>query len=157
MSDPAAMEGGWLGRTTIRVRFHELDPYGHVNHGVYLNYFETARTELLDELGFGLDVLKDRGLAIVVVEANIRFRAPAEAGDLLTVETRVTEVRRASAWWHQRLTRDGTVLAELDVRAAMTTLDGRATAAPDDLRAAIQREPRPAPVEDGTGSAVRAE
>ncbi|MDX1620360.1 MAG: thioesterase family protein, partial [Nitriliruptorales bacterium] len=137
VSDPTAEEGGWLGRTKIRVRFHELDPYGHVNHGVYLNYFETARTELLDDLGYGLDVLQDRGLAIVVVEANIRFRAPAEAGDVLTVDTRVTEVRRASSWWHQRLTRDGTVLADLDVRAAMTTLDGRVTAAPDDLRATI--------------------
>lgn len=127
----------WLGTSTIRVRFHELDPYGHVNHGVYLNYFETARIELLDQLGYGLDVLRQRGLAIVVVEANIRFRAPARAGDLVTIDTRVSEVGRASSWWHQRMTRDGTLLADLDVRAATTTHDGRPTAAPDDLRAAI--------------------
>ena len=31
--------------TTIAVRFSELDPYGHVNHAVYLTYFEQARCE----------------------------------------------------------------------------------------------------------------
>ena len=130
-------DGAWLGRTTVRVRFHELDPYGHLNHGVYLNYFETARIEVLEELGFGLEDLRARGLGIVVVEANIRFLAPAGPGETLTIDTGVSELLRASSWWHQRLTRDGTPLAEADVRAAMTTLDGRPTAAPADLREAI--------------------
>ncbi len=35
-------------RATIKVRFYELDPYGHVNHSVYIQYFEAARAEWLD-------------------------------------------------------------------------------------------------------------
>ena len=60
----------------LRVRFHELDPYGHVNHGVYLNWFETARIETMEALGFGLPTLRDRGVHLVVTEANLRFLAP---------------------------------------------------------------------------------
>lgn len=127
-----------LRRSDVKVRFHELDPYGHVNHGVYLNYFEAARTELLDQLGFGLGALRDRGLHIVVVEVTVRFRVPALAGDVLTIETQVGELRRASSTWRQRLLRDGEVLAEADVRAALVSPEGRPTAAPDDLRTALE-------------------
>ena len=35
-------------RTTIRVRFYELDPYNHVNHSVYVSYFESARVEFVE-------------------------------------------------------------------------------------------------------------
>lgn len=147
MAEPPAGEAWSLPPATVKVRFHELDPYGHVNHGVYLNYFETARTEALDALGFGLDVLHARGIAIVVVEANVRFHAPAVAGDVLAIDTAVSELRPASSWWHQRLRRDGTLLAEVDVRAATTTLDGRPTAAPRDLRdALLATRPTPPPV-----------
>ena len=30
-------------RSRLRVRFSELDPYAHVNHTVYLVYFEAGR------------------------------------------------------------------------------------------------------------------
>jgi acyl-CoA thioester hydrolase len=124
--------------TEIRVRFHELDPYGHVNHGVYLNYFETARIDVLDHLGIGLEVLRDRGLHLVVVEANLRFRAPAMARDVLRVETELTRLRPASSWWRQRLVRDEpdgevTLVAEGEVRAATSDPSGRPTATPRDL------------------------
>ncbi len=142
MTDPQGVEVGAAGEaplatTSLRVRFHELDPYGHVNHGVYLNYFETARTEALEQLGFGLEALLVRGVAVIVVEATVRFHAPALAGDVLTIDSFVTEIRRASSWWHQRLLRGDELLATLDVRAATTTLDGRPTAAPADLRDAL--------------------
>ena len=120
-------------RTTIRVRFHELDPYGHVNHAVYLSYFEQARVDLLEHIGYGLDRLTELGYHIVVVEAHVRFRAPAVAGDVLEVATTITERRRASSWWHQRLLRGAELVATNDVRAAITDTDGRPTAPPSGL------------------------
>ena len=125
-------------RCELRVRFHELDPYGHVNHGVYLHWFETARIEAMDALGFGLDALRDRGVHLVVTEANLRFRRPAVAGDVLVVESEVREVRRATSWWHQRALRDGEVLAEVDVRSGTVDSTGRPVAAPGDLVAALR-------------------
>ena len=42
----------------IRVRFGELDPYNHVNHAVYISYFEAARVELLMEAGYSLGQMR---------------------------------------------------------------------------------------------------
>jgi YbgC/YbaW family acyl-CoA thioester hydrolase len=124
--------------TSIRVRFHELDPYGHVNHGVYLNYFEEARVELLERIGFGLSRLQKLGHHIVVVEVNVRFRAPATAGDVLTIESTITDLRRVSSTWHQRMLRGDELIATNDVRAALTDLKGRPTAPPPGLAQALQ-------------------
>ena len=126
-------------RCELRVRFHELDPYGHVNHGVYLNWFETARIEAMDALGHGLTALRDRGVHLVVTEANLRFLRPAVAGDTVTIESEIADLRRATSWWHQRAVRDGQVLAEVDVRSGTVDAQGRPVAAPADLVAALQR------------------
>jgi acyl-CoA thioester hydrolase len=125
------------GRSQLRVRFHELDPNGHVNHGVYADYLETARIELLESLGFGPAVLAERGIHLVVVELRIRFRRPAGAGDLLTITTSVAELARASSWWSQRLHRGDELLAEADVRSSATDASGRPCRPPADLVAAL--------------------
>lgn len=125
-------------RTSIQVRFSELDPYGHVNHAVYLSYFEVARIELLDEVGFGLERLRGLGFHVVVVEASVRYHRPAVWGDRLAIETRVDELRRATSRWHQRMLRGDDLVAELTVRAACTAHDGRPVAAPADLVGALR-------------------
>lgn len=127
--------------TSLGVRFHELDAYGHVNHGVYLNYFEHARVELLDAIGFGLRTLEDRGIQLVVVEVTIRYRAPAGLGDRLTVTTELGELRRATSIWDQRLTRGDDVLATARVRSCATDSTGRPIRPPDDLVAALTSHP----------------
>jgi acyl-CoA thioester hydrolase len=139
--DPAG--GARAVRSTIDVRFYELDPYGHVNHGVYLNYFEVARIELLDAIGFGLPRLRELGFHLLVVEAHVRYHAPAVAGDRLTVDSRLVELRRASASWHQRLTRDGELIATNEVRSAITDPDGRPTRPPAALAEALESLRRP--------------
>lgn len=123
----------------IKVRFHELDPYGHLNHAVYLSYFEQARVEILDELGYGLTRLADLGYHLVVVEARVRFHAPAVAGDEVEVRSEVVDIRPASSRWQQHMTRGDALLATNQVRAAITDLAGRPTKAPQGLVDAMAR------------------
>jgi acyl-CoA thioester hydrolase len=125
-------------RLAFRVRFHELDPYGHVNHGVYMNWFETARIDILDGLGIGLTALRDRGIHLVVTRANLEFKAPAVAGDVITIESEITELRRATSWWQQQALREGEVLAEIAVRSGTVDANGTPIAAPPDLIEALQ-------------------
>lgn len=127
--------------TSLGVRFHELDAYGHVNHGVYLNYFEHARVELLDAIGFGLRTLEERGIQLVVVEVTISYRAPAGLGDRLTVTTELGKLRRATSIWDQRLTRGDEVLATASVRSCATDGGGRPIRPPPDLVTALTAHP----------------
>jgi acyl-CoA thioester hydrolase len=130
-------------KTRIRVRFYELDPYNHVNHSVYIQYFETARIELLREAGLSLPEMMRGGLMIVVSEIHTKFLGPAEDGDELTIESEILEVKRVTARWRQRIVRDGAVIATQELRAAVVTADGRPTRFPDSMIEAL--EPYAAP------------
>jgi len=125
-------------RTELKVRFYELDPYDHVNHTSYFGYFETARVEALESIGWGLHRLKQIGLQIVVVEMTARFEVPARAGDTVTVQSEVLEVKRASSRWRQTMTREGETIGTLDVKAASINADGRPCRLPEGMAEALE-------------------
>jgi acyl-CoA thioester hydrolase len=124
---------------TITVRFADLDPYDHVNHARYLTYFESARIEMLDEMGFGMDLMKAGGFQIVLVGLTAGFHAPASLHDRLDVATTVSEVRRTTSRWGQEAHRDGELVASLEVRAAFTDLAGVPRRAPEGFAEAAAR------------------
>jgi acyl-CoA thioester hydrolase len=123
--------------TEIRVRFYELDPYNHVNHTNYLAYFETARVEYLTDVGYGMDVMKERGFQIVVVELQARFLAAAGLRDVLIVTTSLLEIGRVTSTWSQEMTRRKQTIATLQVKAAFTDLSGRPRRVPEEFAAAF--------------------
>ncbi len=125
-------------RYVVDVRFYELDPYNHVNHSVYVGYFETARVVLLSEVGCGLGSMRQSGLTILVSEINTKFLASAGEGDSLTIETEILEFRRVTSLWRQRLWRGDELIATQDVRAAMVTTEGKPTRFPDHIVTALK-------------------
>ncbi len=124
--------------TSLAVRFNEIDPYGHVNHAVYVTYFEVGRTDALAACGIPLEVMAERGYQMVVTHIDVRFRRPAEAGQIITVETEVGELRRASGMWRQRIVRGDEVLVTAEVTAAVTDAGGRPTRPPPWLFPALE-------------------
>ena len=79
-----------VSRFQIRVYYEDTDHGGVVYHANYLRFMERARTEMLRERGYELDVLEqDAGIIFVVRRARLDFRAPARFNDLLLVETRI--------------------------------------------------------------------
>jgi len=122
-------------RTPIIPRFGELDPYNHVNHAMYIAYFEAARCVALEDIGQALSDLADRNIQIVVTTVEVKFREPATGRDRLTVETEVAEIRRASSRWRQRIVRDsdGKTLVEALVTAGVCDERGKPTRPPADL------------------------
>ncbi len=122
---------GVLHSHDIKVRFYEIDPYNHLNHSAYVQYFEVARIELLEAVGLGVAEMSAMGFHIVVTAIHTRFLSPAHAGDTVTVETEVDEIKRVTARWRQRIRRSDVVLATQTVDAAFTRTDGRPTRAPE--------------------------
>lgn len=126
--------------TTIDVRFYELDPYEHVNHSVYIQYFEAARAQWLTEVGFPLDKLKTDGIQIVVTELNTRYLGSAGPNDRLTVSSELVDLRRVSMAFRQQIRRDDELLVEQMITAATITTRGRPTRVPAELAAALSGE-----------------
>ncbi|MBA2277819.1 MAG: acyl-CoA thioesterase [Chloroflexia bacterium] len=72
---------------TVRVRFHELDPLGHVNNAVYLTYLEEAAIEHAAAAGWPASRLRQHGGVFIARRHEIDFLRPAGEGDLLQVRT----------------------------------------------------------------------
>ena len=125
-------------RLDLRVRFCELDPYGHVNHSVYVQYFEVGRVEALADAGVGLDVLqRELGLSLVVVEIRTRFMASAVLGDDLVVESGLSRIGRAKATWEQRILAGDRVIATQELASGCVTAAGKPTRFPAELVEAL--------------------
>ncbi|WP_419920981.1 acyl-CoA thioesterase [Candidatus Poriferisodalis sp.] len=126
--------------TQIVPRFGELDPYNHVNHAVYVSYFEAARCVALEDVGMALPDLSDENVQIVVTNLEVRFREPATARDTLRIETEVAELRRASTKWNQRIIReaDDTVLVQAQLTAAVCDNAGKPRRPPPDFMSRLE-------------------
>ena len=78
-------------KTKLRVRYGETDQMKYAYYGVYAQYFEVARVELLRSLGITYKELEDLGFALPVVNYNINYKKPAFYDDELTIETTIKE------------------------------------------------------------------
>ncbi len=85
----------------ISVRYQDLDPYGHVNNAVHMEYFEAARIAYLTALAerAGLGPLKAGdvpGMYYVIAEANVRYKAPIYFEDTLHCSASIRTVGNRS-------------------------------------------------------------
>jgi acyl-CoA thioester hydrolase len=124
-------------RFDLDVRFYELDPYNHVNHSSYIQYFETARIALLADAGLTMQGMMERGYMIVVTRIETRFIKPAVEADHLVVETEVVGYTRVTFNWRQRILRGDEVMVRQDVTGALTNLEGRPQRFPDSMKEAL--------------------
>jgi acyl-CoA thioester hydrolase len=103
----------------IRVYWEDTDAGGIVFYANYLKFFERARTEWLRERGVSQQQLREAvGAMFVVTETALRYHAPARLDDLIEVTVQVRETARASMVIAQQALRDGTLLAEGDIKIA---------------------------------------
>jgi acyl-CoA thioester hydrolase len=101
--------------TQIRVRYAETDKMGIVHHANYLVWFELGRSEFCRARGFSYKEMEERDNALLVVaEVYCRYKSPAHYEDMLTVRTRLAEVRSRSIQFVYEIFRaeDQTLLAE---------------------------------------------
>ena len=128
----------------MKVRFGELDPYNHVNHSVYVAWFEAGRCEAMAAVGASLTRLQELGARMVVADLTVRYKKSAVADDTVVVETWIGELGRVVGTWRQRilrLTDDGTVevLCEAEVRAGACDAHGRPHRLPPEAADALRR------------------
>lgn len=130
--------------SSVQVRSYELDAFGHVNHAVYLQYFEYARFQALSKGGFDVHELERRGEGIHVVRVEIDYRREARLGDELVVRTVARDLRNSSMTLEQRALADGdpeSVVAEARVVVVWVGPDGRPMRIPEDIRRSIGGAP----------------
>jgi YbgC/YbaW family acyl-CoA thioester hydrolase len=124
----------------FRVRSYELDGFAHLNHAVFLNYFEQARFDVFEAGGFPAPDIQARGWGVYVVKIEVEFLKEAHFGDELVVKSWVAEVGRTSMVFEQVASPAGApdvVSARARVRAVWIGEDGRPARIPAEIRSAL--------------------
>lgn len=130
-------EPGWH-RHPVRVYWEDTDASGIVFYANYLRYTERARTEWLRRLGVSQSALLDEtGVAFVVRNVNVGYRAPARLDDELVVRSRLTELRPASLTLEQLVQRGEELLVRSSVQLACIDRRGRPKRLPQRVKAAL--------------------
>lgn len=123
-------------RFCLKVRYYEVDEYGHVNHANYVHYLETARIEALEAVGLSLQEMRRQGVIAVAAELSVKYHLPASSGETLEIVTHVREMRGARTVWVQEILEATSqrLVATAEVTGAFLTEAGRPVRAPETFR-----------------------
>jgi acyl-CoA thioester hydrolase len=123
---------------TLRVRYGECDAQGVVFNAHYLAYFDVSITELWRAAFGSYQAMTDRGVDIVVAEAQLRFRAPARFDQQLTLEVSIARLGNTSILSHHLIRHEQQTLVEGSLRHVLVNLPALTkTEIPDWARAAL--------------------
>ena len=89
--------------TKIRVRYGETDQMSFVYYGVYAQYYEVGRVELLRSLGLTYKELEEIGFALPVVNLNINYKKPAYYDNELTIRTTIKKFPSAKITFYYEM------------------------------------------------------
>lgn len=129
-----------MNRFNVRVYYEDTDAAGIVYYANYLKFAERARTEALRSAGFDQSVLlRDHGLGFVVRKCTADFLKAAMLDDLLTIETRLTDISRVSLTMQQTVSRGEETLVTLEVKLAVVGKGMKPVKLPDDVSEAMKR------------------
>jgi len=95
---------------TKKIYNHDTDCVGVVYYANYLKYFEEGRCEFFAGLGCSLADLAHQGFLFVVAKTEVEYKAPARYQEIVTIGTRLAEVRNASLRFVQEVRRGETLL-----------------------------------------------
>jgi acyl-CoA thioester hydrolase len=75
----------------VEVPFHDCDPMGVTWHGCYVRYLETARSELLNRIGYNFRQMTASGYAWPIVDLRMKYVKTTTFGQRLLVRAELEE------------------------------------------------------------------
>ena len=140
-----------MHRYQIRVRYGDTDQMGFAYYAHYLRWFEIGRAEMLRTLGASYRSVEERGTLLPVIEARCRYLKPARYDDLITIETGIERLARASVRFGYRVVREagGDLLAVGHTEHCFLGRDGRPGRPEPTLAGMLERAPKAAPQDGG--------
>ena len=77
--------------SNMKIRFHDCDPFNHLNNSRYIDYIVTARGDQLIE-NYGFDIYKlarEKDLGWVSAQTQISYLSPAYLMEEVIIQTRL--------------------------------------------------------------------
>lgn len=120
----------------IEIRWRDLDPYGHVNHAVFLTYLEEVRDEWL------MTAVGDDALGYIVARVEIDYRRElTQKDDRVVARIRLDSLGTSSVRTVEELVVSESRELAADAKAVLVACDEQRRPRPltDDERAVLER------------------
>jgi acyl-CoA thioester hydrolase len=120
---------------TVEARSYELDPYGHLNNAVFVNWLEHGRSAFLRERGSDWSSLPGEfGVRVVVVRQDVSYRGEVRLHDRLVITSGIDRWGSSSFVFSQEIAfEDGRLAAVAEV-TMVAVGDAGAVPVPEALR-----------------------
>ena len=127
-------------RVEVEARSYELDPYGHLNNAVFVNWLEHGRLAFLRDRSMSYTSIPDElGVYVVVVHTDIAFKAQVLLGDRLQVTSSIVRFGNTSFAFDQKITfPDGRDACRATVTMVCVDGEGRPIPMPVELRRRLE-------------------
>jgi acyl-CoA thioester hydrolase len=115
----------------------QCDQMGHLNVAFYVAKFDEATWQLLNAIGLAPTRMRTEKIGMAGVEQHIEYKRELYAGDVVTVTSRVLEIRDKSIRFQHEMRNDetGELAAQMVIVAVhLDTATRRARAFPADVR-----------------------
>ena len=120
----------------IPVRWGDMDAYGHVNNTVYFRFFEQARCEWIEHMGFR--VSPEEATGPVIINASCTFLAPVNYPATVIINMYAGDPGRSSVmtWYELFIEGEERLYAEGAAKTVwMDMRSGKSAPLPDKVRA----------------------
>ena len=68
-----------------KVFFYETDQMGVVHHSNYIRWFEEARTDFMDQIGYGYDKVTESGIDIALLSVSCDYKVSVKFGETVLI------------------------------------------------------------------------
>jgi len=129
-------------KTTVTVRFHEVDMLGVCNNAVYINYFEHARLEYVKAAGLiSQGGIFSDGKLFFMVRNEINYRDHAFYDDELEVYSKISYIKNSSFGFDHIIVKKKTGQVIVDGKGVVVYVDPKtrkSTSLPEDFIEKVQ-------------------
>lgn len=78
-----------------KIYYYDTDKMGCTHHANYIKIMEEARTDMMEQVGYGFGKLEEIGLGSAVVSLSVDYKYPSTFGDTIRVQTAIAEINSA--------------------------------------------------------------
>ena len=79
----------------VKVYYKDVDQMGIVYYSRYFEYFEEARTELLNSIGLDVTSIENQGIQLPVIESHCEYSKGAKFEQDLIIKTTILDIPKA--------------------------------------------------------------
>jgi acyl-CoA thioester hydrolase len=124
--------------SNIRVRYAETDRMDVVYHSNYLIWFETARIQMLDQIGIPYREIEARGLLLPVLTASAEYKSPARFDDHLEIHLYMKKKPRARMHFEYEVKRGDELLCTGSTSHGFMDKNGKGLRPPEEFLKLIE-------------------